>query len=271
MMRFLIALGVVLSLNLFADDLGIVAFGDWGSGDANQRSVATAVENFCATERCDHVLLLGDNFYPAGVRSVTDPYWESRFVSVYARLDMLFFAALGNHDYGGNIQAQIDYTARSPKWRMPARYYDFTRGDAELFAIDTERFDRPQREWLQRKLEASTARWRIVYGHHPIYSYGPHGDNASLRRDLNPLLTRHVDFYLAGHDHTLQVLRKEGRTAYVVSGAGGAGAYGLRPGPKSLYGSSRYGFVHLRIAADRTHLKVVTAAQGLEYEADYDK
>ena len=31
--------------------------------------------------------------------------------------------ALGDHDHCGNISAQVEYSHRSPIWRMPAPYF----------------------------------------------------------------------------------------------------------------------------------------------------
>ena len=33
--------------------------------------------------------------------------------------------ALGNHDRRGNIEAQIEYSKRNPRWVLPSRYYAF--------------------------------------------------------------------------------------------------------------------------------------------------
>ncbi|KAB2840164.1 hypothetical protein F9K50_06265, partial [bacterium] len=99
------------------------SFGDWGTGTPSQFEVAAAVAADCATRGCDFGLLLGDNFYPTGVGSVADPQWESKFEDVYAGLAGPFYVVLGNHDYDGNEQAQVDYTALQSRWKLPARAY----------------------------------------------------------------------------------------------------------------------------------------------------
>jgi acid phosphatase len=93
------------------------------------------------------VLALGDNFYQSGVASVDDPLWKSVYEDVYTHpaLNVPWHVALGNHDYRGNPQAQVDYTARHTRWSMPARYYQVAdkalkAADVDMFVIDTSPF-----------------------------------------------------------------------------------------------------------------------------------
>jgi len=60
---------------------------------------------------------------------------------------------------------------------------------------------------LAAQLQASNARWQIVVGHHPIYSYsGRHGSTRELAR-LNGILRRAgAHGYMNGHDHNLQLI-----------------------------------------------------------------
>ncbi|WP_230770022.1 metallophosphoesterase [Sphingomonas sp. Leaf4] len=99
--------------------------GDWGRDTPEQHHVAAAMGRAAAAARSDFVLAIGDNFYSDGVESVDDPLWQSVFEGVYTHpaLQVPWYALLGNHDYRGNPQAQIDYAATSKRWRMPARYY----------------------------------------------------------------------------------------------------------------------------------------------------
>ena len=62
-------------------------------------------------------------------------------------------------------------------------------------------------DWLERSLADSPARWKIVMGHHPIWSSA--GSKFQQARALRALilsaLCRHADLYLAGHEHTLEL------------------------------------------------------------------
>lgn len=235
------------------------AFGDWGANSQPQRQVAEAVRTVCEKEHCDFGLLLGDNFYPSGVKSVDDPMWKTHYLDIYEKLTMPFYVALGNHDHGGNVRAQMTYRDPKGRWHMPAAFYEFTVGDAAFFALDTTRWTPTQAKWLKARLEAAAdVKWKVVFGHHPIFSYGAsHGDTPYLVKELLPILkAAKVQLYLSGHDHDRQVLRDgaEGPLC-ILSGGGGAEVRDVKPGPRSLFGKSSYGAVHVSLAAGAAKLK----------------
>jgi len=267
MRRLAFALFVIVQLAA-AQDVRFLAVGDTGTGTADQAAVGQAMARYCAAQRCDFVLLLGDNFYAAGVSSTKDPQWHSKFEVPYALLDLRFFASLGNHDYGGNVAAQIDYTQVSRKWRMPARYYYLRRGPAEILAIDTNRFDATQTDWLTERLERSDARWKFVFGHHPVYSYGAHGDTPGLKRSLLPVLKGRAQFYLCGHDHDRQVLQTEAGVAYWISGAGSM-TRPVKKGPRTLFAKSALGFAHFTVTDDAVTARMVTREGTVDFEKTY--
>jgi tartrate-resistant acid phosphatase type 5 len=68
---------------------------------------------------------------------------------------------------------------------------------------------------LQRRLQASKARWKIVIGHHPLWSSsgGKFQQSRALRAALLPVLCRDADMYLAGHEHTLELATDDCSTA----------------------------------------------------------
>jgi acid phosphatase len=157
------------------------------------------------------VCLLGDNFYPHGVQSIDDPQW-SGFERAFAgpHLAVPFHAALGNHDHHGNVEAQVEYSATSSRWRMPGQYYSFVERagegfDAEFFVLDTECIRREERasteqlRWFEDKLSRSRVRWKIVVGHHPVRSNGEHGGIDRVRDAIEDLMHDHgVALYLFG-------------------------------------------------------------------------
>jgi acid phosphatase len=169
-----------------------------------------------------------------------------------------WFVTLGNHDHKGSVDAQRQYSQLSSRWRLPASYYTHSQrladgSEATFFHLDTTPLfngcGREQLIWLERELRACKAAWKIVVGHHPIYSGGDkHGDSALLIRLLEPLLENFgVQVYLNGHDHHLEHI-VVGQVHYLTSGAGCK--------PRPAYASegtqfvlgSRLGFLAMRLA-----------------------
>jgi acid phosphatase len=228
--------------------VSFAVLGDWGRDTPAQPQVARRMGEAMAASQGRFVLAVGDNFYESGVSSVEDPLWRARFEDIYTHpaLQVPWHVALGNHDYGGAPQAQIDYSAHSARWSLPARFYrvddpSLRAADVDLFVIDTSPFvehyrhdpeSRMGREtatqdpaaqlaWLDRALGASQARMKLVAGHHTIHSGGSaHGDTAELVAQVKPLLIRHsVTAYIAGHDHDLQHIVRD-RVSFIQSGGG---------------------------------------------------
>lgn len=181
--------------------------------------------------------------------------------------------------------AQVEYLQQHPNFHMPDLFYRVVppgfEGRLELFVIDTEmllagttvhkdRLDEEGRElrtgemeewdphiraqteaeknmvpWLEEALASSTAKWKIVLGHHALWSGGgsKYEKARSLRALYMPILCRHADAYFAGDDHVLEV--------YTDSCAGVEGA---RPGPLPLFVSgaaSKYRPLHPKFMAQQ--------------------
>jgi 3',5'-cyclic AMP phosphodiesterase CpdA len=221
----------------------VLAFGDYGDGSEAQRLVAAAMLRYHRERPFDFAVTLGDNFYPSGMESPADPRWQTWWSALYDPLKIPFYATLGNHDWNqpNSPAAEVLFSRESPSWRMPATYYTFTAGPVQFFALDTDIISEAQRLWLTAELDRSGAAWKVVYGHHPIYSEGQHEDNNVKIEQLLPVLKDRADVYLAGHDHDMQHLAPEGRLHFFIAGSGGK-LRTIEPGARSLFARSANGF-----------------------------
>jgi len=279
--------GSLLPHRLFAEDaksggLNFLVLGDWGrNGERDQRDVAAQMAVAAKEMDAGFIISVGDNFYEHGVTSVDDPQWQSSFEKVYSApvLQVPWHVALGNHDYHGNCDAQIAYSKISRRWNMPARYFTRTeRIDAnnsvEFFYLDTTpmaTFDPDeimfkkrtesqdigkQLAWFEAALAASTASWKIVIGHHPVYSGGQHGDTPYIIEHVLPLLKQYqVPAYFNGHDHDLQHLQAD-KVNLFCSGAGS------KPRPTKNTSHTRYakscsGFIAAALQADHMDVRMI--------------
>jgi len=143
-------------------------------------------------------------------------------------------------------EAQLAFLESTPPFYMDGYFYRVAppglEGEVELFVIDTELLlaqlpvpetevdwdgseillpeyddlspavaqqsdaERGMAAWLEQALATSTARWKIVIGHHPLWSTAgsKFAQARALRGLILPTLCRHADLYLAGHEHTLE-------------------------------------------------------------------
>jgi hypothetical protein len=271
--------------------LNFLVVGDWGQrGSPSQRRVARQMGATAAAIGAAFVISTGDNFYPNGVRSANDPQFRETFENVYTDRSLLvdWYLVLGNHDYHDKPDAEVEYSRKSARWHMPARYYTVTKTlapgvTAEFFFIDTSPlvadFDgRPdrypafradtaaQRRWLDSTLKASTAHWKFIVGHHHVYSGGVRGTQPELEWLLVPMMQQYgVAAYICGHEHDLEHIVPEGSsTEYFVSGAGSeTREAGGREGTRFV--SSDLGFMTMSLTADSLLVQVVDDRGTMRY------
>jgi hypothetical protein len=231
------------------------------------------------------------------------------------------YATLGNHDWRTSREAalsEVGYLEKTKPFYMNGIFYRVKpRDDVELFVLDTEvllagetvyeaeltddgselpgrvveepePWTRPQTEaertmvaWLERSLRDSTARWKIVMGHHPLWSSaGSKFQQARVLRGLIlPTLCKYADMYVAGHEHTIELHSDSCAKAVpgaqlpplpqIVSGAAAKQrpvnswfmAYQARNNPElSTYYSKGlvWGYVHLTLGTDEATARVLT-------------
>ncbi len=269
-----------------------IAVGDTGKGNKGQFDVAAAMKAKCEASGCDFVLLLGDNIYESGASSVSDPLFQELFEVPYADLDLPFWVSLGNHDYGnGGVGNEFDkpeneiaYSAVSTKWQLPARTYQFASGAAAFFALDTNAsmwsMDGDNGAKLDSFIAATTAPWKIAFGHHPYKSNGSHG-NAGAYEGLSPdvpifpgvpvkdFLESHVcgkvDLYLSGHDHNRQWLEETcDGTELAVSGAG-ATTTALVGGNPVRFQRDTLGFLYVTVDAHTLSADFIDTSGDIEF------
>lgn len=243
---------------------------DFGEVCEEVQQMAAAMDAYARNHsRPSFIFGVGDNFYPNAPVSCKDSLfnevWRNQFLR-YPSLRVPWRMALGNHDYEPNPYVEVDYhydqEVNSDKlWYMPDRYYrvvDEVRDDevgkfsVDFFVMDTNGCDNKvprhhpevisllhnQVRQLDNLLPASPARWKLLFGHHPMYNAGRVYSRVGLRlRDsvpyavgdallpgfgLESVCVRHgVDAYFAGHEHMFQAHKANG-VQHFCCGASGA-------------------------------------------------
>ena len=288
----------IAGLSQIDHSINFLVLGDFGrNGHYQQRAVARWMDIAMEKIDGDFIVTTGDNFYSNGVASVADPYWQSAYENIYVGPHLFenWYAILGNHDYRGNWQAQIDYSDISRRWQMPASYYAQTfqldvnnellmlfidtnplnpdyKHEAKYAATQTQDGAR-QLAWMQHKLSNSDARWKIVVGHHPLYSSGKrYGKTEAIRRVLEPIFEQQqVDAYFAGHEHDLQHNQpKDAKVLHFVSGAGSE----VRPVAQrefTRFAVSEAGFAAVSVNASSLLVQFISASGQVLYQYKKDK
>jgi 3',5'-cyclic AMP phosphodiesterase CpdA len=135
----------------------------------------------------------------------------------------------GNHEYDWKV-----YNDKQKNWALSTLWRDqFTLPlaptlpkelqetvyvthypDLDVFVLNSEALGdvkllQAQAQWLDKKLQYSSAKWHIVTMHHPIFSScalplnSPGQDEPDVRSAFLPIFLKHnVDLVLQGHDHT---------------------------------------------------------------------
>ncbi len=79
--------------------------------------------------------------------------------------------------------------------------------EPDYFVEPLTEAERNMHIWLEDALRQSTAKWKIVVGHHPIWSSSgsKFEQSRALRKLILPSMCRYADAYVVGHEHTLEV------------------------------------------------------------------
>jgi len=231
--------------------LSIFALGDTGDPPRRlgrflqqQMRVARALGAEAQRRPADALVLLGDNFYPDGLRAgeiesrvranLVEPYCS--FLDLSAPLSarvaapcseparpIPLYAVLGNHDLDTAESAELqhemvpDYVANWHLWLDP-QVVELPEG-VSLVLYDPSRLaERGDFEPLVAAVRAARGPWRILVSHYPFTGRMPSlAAERALERAGVP-----VQLQLSGHEHSLQLGVLEGplRMLEVVSGAG---------------------------------------------------
>lgn len=226
-MRLLLTIALFAAFsNLFAQDFSVYLIGDAGEPklpndpilENLKKKLETASEN-------DVLIFLGDNLYPVGLPDKEHPEREAMEQKLNASLDLIkefkgrSFMVPGNHDWDKgkkngwkqvlNMQEYVeDYLANEavfvPGGGCPGPLEVQIDEKHTLLLIDTQYllfpWDKPDETsecdaksssdalvLLNDILDNNKEKHVLAVGHHPMYSYGPHGGKYTFRQHMFPL------------------------------------------------------------------------------------
>jgi hypothetical protein len=208
----------------------------WGAETADAPARTAILQGVArASPRRDAFLILGDNVQ----MGMADSSWREETAELASVLGGIpVRSLLGNHD--GLIDGQYHFGAyfSPPPLRAGSGspyYYAMSAGKAEIIVLNllwgAESFGKAQAAWLERTLSGLPAdRQVIVLSHCFFYASGyddpdsgmPWYDNAGTIAKVSPILERHgVALVVSGHNHYMELLRKNGVSYAVIGTMGG--------------------------------------------------
>lgn len=150
------------------------------------------------------VLVLGDIQYEAGELGA----FAASYHPTWGRLRAATRPVPGNHEYR-TASAAAYFRYFGARAGDPAKgYYSFEVGEWHVVALNSNCAEvggcdagSAQERWLRSDLAAHPARCTLAYWHHPRYSSGWHGSDATYAAFWQALVDANADLVLVGHDH----------------------------------------------------------------------
>jgi acid phosphatase type 7 len=230
---------------------GLFTFGIYGD-DRSNPSEHAKILGYIKARNPAFVLNGGDIVYDG----TNSSYWTSQFFvpaqSLISRYNM--FTVPGNHEKESSYYFSYLGGHDGKKW------YSFNVANAHFVMLDSNTdlsTTSSQYKWLVADLAASTARWKFVALHHPLYSSGEHGSSLTLRHNLMPIFEKYqVDMVFTGHDHDYErsrpIIGPSGQhpVMHVVSGGGGAPLRALSGGFFTAAKLASYNYCTVQVAGE---------------------
>lgn len=168
------------------------------------------------------VAILGDAVYERGTAA------EFRDCYSWRRFRGRTRAALGNHEYSSANALPAKAYFGLPE----SGYYSYELGSWHVVVLNSNcrpaggcGQGSPQQRWLEADLVASDSPCTLAYWHHPRFSSGLHGSDATMAALWRTFARGGGDVALAGHEHHYERFAPiDGIRSFVV-GTGGRSHY----------------------------------------------
>ena len=335
-MKKLLLIAVLFPVWLSAQKVYLI--GDAGEPKHPDSNLNLLREKFGDATENDVLIFLGDNIYPKGLPDKEDPKRAEMESKLIPQLDVMkafpgrAFIIPGNHDwaqgrkYGWQNALNMEEFIAAyfdgeqvflPSNGCPGPLEVPVNDQLTILIVNTQYFlhpwDKPGDDSecankstiealddLKVAVQRNAGKHIVIAAHHPVYTYGEHHGNFSLKQQIIPPVlgsihpfyrrfigniqdvthpkyraimkqvvaamdeAEHV-IYAAGHEHSLQLIEK-GKHHYIVSGSGSKTSH-VKLGKESKFAKSEQGFAILDLAKDGTaEVSYFGIDNGLLYE-----
>jgi 3',5'-cyclic AMP phosphodiesterase CpdA len=129
--------------------------------------------------------------------------------------------------------------------------------------------------WIDSCLTNSKSRWKIVVGHHPVYSSGSgHGkETGDMETRFAKFFDKKgVDAYFCGHDHDFEYIKnKDSKVNYFVCGTGSEVRPMSDPLPSTVFAKSVPGFTKVLLTPVKMKVTMIDTAGTEIYTTEIEK
>jgi hypothetical protein len=200
----------------------------WSATTCHQKATADILARTLPTL----VLALGDNQYSKG--ALYD--YNSYFSKTWGKLKWRMRPVPGNHEYAtAGASGYFKYFGRLAG--DPTKgYYSYDLGAWHIVALNStiaHGWTSAQVQWLQLDLATHPRLCTLAYWHHPRWSSGEHGSNASVDPFWRLLAAYRAEVVLNGHDHDYERFARQ--TPDGMASADGIREFVVGTGGKSHY------------------------------------
>ncbi|MEA2562535.1 MAG: hypothetical protein QOH06_4039 [Acidobacteriota bacterium] len=223
----------VVAVGDIACDPADIAYNGGAGTTANCRMFATS--DLALSLSPAAVLLLGDNQYENG----TLAKYQASYGPSWGRLKAITHPVPGNHEYITPAAAGY-YAYFGTAAGDPAKgWSNFDLGGWHLIGLNSNcgavggcGAASLQGQWLAADLAAHPGVCTLAYWHHPRFSSGPHGDDATTAPFWTLLQAAGADLVLTGHDHGYE--RFAPQSAFAVADPAGIREFVVGTGGRGL-------------------------------------
>ncbi len=239
-----------------------VAYGDSANGNPPKGFIN--VQNRINTITSSFSVLMGDNAYDSGTHAELDLRFDPTINAATPEYNKnhVEYYGLGNHDVytaGGQPSrdnyavpipvAGVTSSVNGPAGAPAENNYSFDFGNAHILTYDSnDGISTAEANWMLADMQASTAKWKVIFFHHPMSTTDSFADK---------LRAAGVDVLLGGHQHSYSrsnsgsQFSEGNQLIQVICGTGGESTT-----------TSKQGFLKIGVTATSLTVSYVRADSG---------
>jgi acid phosphatase type 7 len=149
------------------------------------------------------VFNVGDNAYPRG----TAEEFQNCYEPTWGRFKARTFPTPGNHEYYSPNAAPYYAYFGAKAGAADKGYYSYDLGEWHIVSLNSNidaNTGSAQEKWLKADLAAHPKACTLAYWHHPVFSSGVHGNDATMKDIWKTLYAAGVDVIVNAHDHNYE-------------------------------------------------------------------